>query len=71
MSKRSVEYQEERLRRVAIRKQKRKEKRHDKYNRYGRGDNTCPRCGGQMTWCSVCKVWSKTCCIDYGTCMCS
>ncbi len=32
---------------------------------------TCYHCGGQMTWCSCCEVWSSNCCIDYGTCMCS
>lgn len=71
MSKRSVEYQQERLRRVDIRKMKRKDARQTKYWRYGRGDNTCPDCGGQMHWCSCCQVWSKSCCHEYGTCMCS
>lgn len=28
-------------------------------------------CGGLMTWCSICNCWSHTCCVDYGTCMCS
>lgn len=28
-------------------------------------------CGGSMTWCSVCQQWTHTCCVDYGTCMCS
>lgn len=71
MSKRSAEYQAERLKRIAIRKEKRKANRRLKYHRYGRGDNTCPVCGGQMTWCSTCQVWSRTCCVEYGTCMCS
>lgn len=35
------------------------------------GNGRCPHCGGQMTWCSHCMVWSRTCCIDYGTCQCS
>ena len=67
MSKRTAEYQAERLKRIAIRKEKRKVNRRLK----GRGDNTCPVCGGQMTWCSVCEVWSRTCCEEYGTCQCS
>ena len=28
-------------------------------------------CGGMMTWCGVCNQWTHTCCVDYGTCMCS
>jgi hypothetical protein len=71
MSKRTPEYQAERLRRTAIRKQKRKDNRRTKYYMYGHGDNTCNLCGGQMTWCSCCQVWSSTCCCDYGTCECS
>lgn len=31
----------------------------------------CPECGGVMSWCSGCEVWSRTCCEDYGTCQCS
>jgi len=31
----------------------------------------CPDCGGQMLWCSCCEVYTQTCCVDYGTCMCS
>jgi len=71
MSKRSTEYQQERLRRIKIRKAERKIKRQVKYYRYGRGDNTCPDCGGQMHWCSGCEMWSKVCCNEYGTCQCS
>jgi hypothetical protein len=71
MSKRSTEYQEERLRRVAVRKMKRKNARQVKYYRYGRGDRTCPNCGGQMHWCSGCQQWSRSCCVEYGTCYCS
>lgn len=28
-------------------------------------------CGGQASWCSCCEVYTSTCCVDYGTCMCS
>jgi hypothetical protein len=28
-------------------------------------------CGGEMSWCEFCKVWTNTCCIPYGTCQCS
>ncbi len=31
----------------------------------------CIKCGGYMTWCSGCEMWSETCCEEYGTCMCS
>lgn len=71
MSKRSTAYQEERLRRVYLRKEKRKQARQTKYWDYGRGDSTCPYCGEQMSWCSSCQVWSSSCCVDWGTCQCS
>jgi hypothetical protein len=32
---------------------------------------TCHICGGEMSWCSLCEMWSSNCCCDYGTCMCS
>jgi hypothetical protein len=28
-------------------------------------------CGGQMSWCNCCQVYTSTCCIAYGTCLCS
>ena len=31
----------------------------------------CNSCGGRMTWCSCCGVWTQLCCEKYGTCMCS
>ena len=31
----------------------------------------CTNCGGQMTWCSSCDMWTETCCDTYGTCACS
>ena len=31
----------------------------------------CEYCGGQMTWCSGCEMWSTTCCEEYGSCQCS
>lgn len=31
----------------------------------------CRYCDGYMTWCSVCQQWSRTCCVEYGTCECS
>jgi hypothetical protein len=31
----------------------------------------CPDCSGYMSWCSCCDMWSKYCCVDYGTCQCS
>lgn len=34
-------------------------------------DSRCEDCGGEMLWCDCCNMWTKTCCIEYGTCMCS
>jgi hypothetical protein len=28
-------------------------------------------CGGHLTWCAQCSVWTQTCHVDYGTCQCS
>jgi hypothetical protein len=34
-------------------------------------ENSACGCGGTMHWCSICEMYSMSCCIDYGTCMCS
>jgi len=31
----------------------------------------CPDCGENMIWCEGCGVYTQTCCVPYGTCMCS
>lgn len=31
----------------------------------------CTNCGGEMTWCEVCQMWSAFCCEEYGSCGCS
>jgi hypothetical protein len=31
----------------------------------------CPDCNGYMAWCEICDVYTKICCVDYGTCQCS
>lgn len=31
----------------------------------------CKDCYGEMTWCTSCEEWTKLCCEEYGTCMCS
>lgn len=31
----------------------------------------CPDCGGRMRWCESCQAWTKTCCNEFGTCLCS
>lgn len=65
-------YNAERLRRIHIRKDKRKENRAEHRRIYGRGTaESCESCGGFMSWCSCCQQWSRTCCEEYGTCMCS
>lgn len=39
-----------------------------KYGEY----SDCPLgCGGLATWCSCCECYTSTCCVDYGTCLCS
>ena len=61
-------YKAERYRRAFERKTKRKV---NKKYRFNRRHKECPDCGGLMRWCSGCEMWTKTCCVDYGTCMCS
>lgn len=34
-------------------------------------EDYCCDCGGIMEWCDCCAMYTKTCCEDYGTCMCS
>jgi len=41
-----------------------------KYETHG-DPSVCESCGGKMTWCTTCRVWSKKCCEEYGSCMCS
>lgn len=31
----------------------------------------CPNCDGTMVWCSLCDMYTQTCCVDYGTCPCN
>lgn len=31
----------------------------------------CSECGGRETWCAQCLRYSRTCCVEYGTCQCS
>jgi hypothetical protein len=64
-------YKEEGRRRIVQRQLTRKANWSKRIIRYGRGIQSCSMCGGQMSWCSCCEVWSSTCCCDYGTCQCS
>lgn len=34
-------------------------------------DSRCEWCCGEKEWCPLCGTWTSTCCIEYGTCMCS
>lgn len=44
----------------------------DEHNESGdSSDSICPDCGGEMTWCESCRMWTQLCCEEYGTCMCS
>lgn len=31
----------------------------------------CDECGGKKEWCITCNCYTKVCCHEYGTCMCS
>lgn len=53
------------------RAQKRRTKRFKSYNERPHGDSNCYLCGGTMSWCSCCNVYSRNCCVPYGTCQCS
>lgn len=67
-----AKYKEERQRRTYKRKEARIKARKDKLWNYGRpSESTCPNCGGTMSWCSCCQMWTRTCCVEYGTCQCS
>jgi hypothetical protein len=46
-------------------------KEETEYDEHDEHDSTCPYCGGQMTWCDGCRMWSSNCCEEYGTCQCS
>ena len=69
-----AEYKAEGLRRTYIRLN---DRTHEWRKRGERGGGSlssgkkCPDCDGYMSWCSICGVWSKNCCVDYGTCQCS
>ena len=55
-----------------IRAEMRRAKNKARNNRPGKPRfRTCDRCGGREQWCSCCRAWTKTCCVPYGTCMCS
>ena len=57
-------YVAERLRRTVYRKQARRTKTKN-------SGKECPDCGGCMSWCTICDVWTKDCCQDYGSCLCN
>ena len=47
---------------------------YDENQGHEHGDETpCDyeNCNGYMTWCGSCHCWTHTCCVPYGTCMCS
>jgi hypothetical protein len=62
-------YKEEGLRRILERKKKRLDKFVTKVTEHK--SSTCSWCGGEKRWCSCCDMWTRTCCEEYGTCMCS
>lgn len=41
------------------------------YQRMSRRTERCDSCGGEMSWCTCCECFTKTCCVPYGTCQCS
>ena len=66
-----AEYKAEGLRRMAIRKQERLDNWSKRVYNYGRGTEKCESCGGYMSWCRTCQVWTRNCCVEWGTCQCS
>jgi hypothetical protein len=44
---------------------------HSAWDECAETTETCESCGGQKKWCSTCLVYTKTCCVEYGTCQCS
>jgi hypothetical protein len=34
-------------------------------------EDYCDECGGTKTYCDTCRMWSNTCCEEFGTCECS
>ena len=62
-------YKEEGLRRIKERKKKRLQKFVNRVTEHK--NSKCSWCGGQKRWCDICEMWSRSCCEEYGTCMCS
>jgi hypothetical protein len=63
-----AQYKEEGRRR-AIERRKARTKQHRSNVRDGGIE--CDECGGQMSWCDTCQMWTRNCCVEYGTCQCS
>ena len=68
-----LEYKRKYQERLNERIKNRKTKKAERNRRYGVGKRNavCERCGNMMSWCSICEEWTSTCCIEYGTCLCS
>lgn len=67
---------EEKLAKRIERSVNRREKNKRRYREWiWRKESTkqrrCNSCGGWEQWCSICQCYTQTCCVDYGTCMCS
>jgi hypothetical protein len=62
-------YKEEGLKRIKERKRKRLQKFITNVTEHK--NSRCSWCGGEKRWCSSCDMWTRTCCEEYGTCMCS
>jgi hypothetical protein len=61
-----------RLQKSEIRRAKNKARYADwRLNKARFRTQTCRDCGGQSPWCSLCNCYTRTCCVDWGTCMCS
>jgi hypothetical protein len=57
------------LKRMSRGERRKAKKRLRQYHR-GRYE-LCEYCGGDQQWCYTCGTWTRTCCVPYGTCMCS
>lgn len=54
------------------RRKDRKKQRNAFQYKYSLKRKSCDLgCGGEMTWCNCCEMFSNNCCQDYGTCQCS
>lgn len=67
----SRKFHRDRLDRRERRRKKKGERMKDRYQERRRYRPCDLGCGGEMSWCSCCEMYSNNCCVPYGTCQCS